>query len=291
MVTKHYITLSESASDLPAQSVPSHMLCYYEWGDKNNKNVIFCVHGLTRNAMEFDYLASKLSSHYRIIAVDIVGRGESEWFEDKLLYNYTTYVSDCLQLLAKLDIKNVIWIGSSMGGLIAMLIAAKHPRLITHLILNDIGPQLCGKALLKIAKYVGLDPCFDNFEHVIRHCKMMYSQCGITSEEHWRHIAKHSVHHEGHGGRYKLHYDPGISAVIAKERAGSDHNVSLWEVWNKINIPILVMWGSKSALLLPSVAERIQNQDNVTLHTINDVGHTPSLMDNEQIEIIYSWLN
>lgn len=287
-MTKSYITVpTQHAMN---HTVPGHQLCYTEWGGDNSK-VIFCVHGLTRNKHEFDYIAKSLSSEYRVIALDVVGRGESEWLADKTLYNYHTYVADCIYVIKALNLSPVLWFGSSMGGIIGMIVAAQHPEIISHLMLNDIGPQICGKSLSKIAKYVGLNPIFNDLKQLYNHCKVMYGASNITVEEHWQHIVKTTASSSGHSGQYKLHYDPQISVVIKNERSESTEDVHLWNVWKKIKQPICVLWGFESKLLRPDVAMQIQEQKNLSLYTINGVGHTPSLMDNEQIDIIYSWIN
>jgi len=126
-----------------------HVLSYTEWGDPKNTNILFCVHGLSRNARDFDYLADRLSKQYRVICLDVVGRGKSQYLEDKSLYTYETYVTDILAIFKHLDLKNVDFLGTSMGGIIGMITAGVDPSLINKLILNDIGFCLCLQRLSK----------------------------------------------------------------------------------------------------------------------------------------------
>jgi pimeloyl-ACP methyl ester carboxylesterase len=271
------------------QRIPSHKLSYVEWGDPLNENIILCIHGLTRNARDFDKLAVSLANDFRVISIDIVGRGQSDWLENKFHYHYDTYIKDVLLFIEDLNLKNIHIIGTSMGGIIGYVIAAQHPELVKTLTLNDIGPFIPGSALKRIAKYVGLQPSFDNFELAKAHCKILLSPFGIKEEEDWNHITKHSTY-LGPDGKYRLAYDAEIVKGM-NITPDSAKDVNLWNVWNKVNCPILLIRGNKSDILTAATAEEmLKSKKNIKIYTVQNVGHAPALMDNEQINVIKTWL-
>jgi pimeloyl-ACP methyl ester carboxylesterase len=127
---------------LCADSRALHRMRYLEWGDPHNPRVLVCVHGLTRNARDFDALAGAMSPHYRVVCPDVVGRGRSEWLQDPAGYAIPQYVSDMMVLLGRQDVEQVHWVGTSMGGLIGMVIASLQNSPISRLVLNDVGPVI-----------------------------------------------------------------------------------------------------------------------------------------------------
>ena len=135
-----------------------HDMNYYQWGAPDNPRVLICVHGLTRNGRDFDWLAERLAAHYRVICPDVVGRGLSSHLHDPAGYVIAQYVADMVTLIARLQVEQVDWLGTSMGGLIGMALAAQQGTPVRRLILNDIGPFLDAAALRRIAAYVGADP-------------------------------------------------------------------------------------------------------------------------------------
>jgi pimeloyl-ACP methyl ester carboxylesterase len=132
-----------------------HRLGYLEWGDPANPNVVVCVHGLTRCAQDFGALARALVDRYRVICPDMPGRGSSDWLKNPAEYEMPIYVSDCVTLIARLDVEEVDWVGTSMGGLIGMALAAMPGAPIRRLVLNDAGPVLSAASLARIGQYVG----------------------------------------------------------------------------------------------------------------------------------------
>ena len=122
-----------------------HRVAYTEWGDANNPRVLMCVHGLSRNGRDFDALAEAMQDRYRVICPDIVGRGESEWLQHSADYNYPQYLADMNALIARLNVSSVDWVGTSMGGLIGMMLAAQPGAPIQKLVMNDVGPYIFQK--------------------------------------------------------------------------------------------------------------------------------------------------
>jgi len=141
-----------------------HFMRYVEWGDPGNKHVLVCVHGLTRNGRDFDYVAQHLEDAYRVVAVDVVGRGRSDWLRDPADYNYPVYCSDLTTLIARLGVETVDWLGTSMGGIIGMIMASLPNSPVRKLVLNDIGCMVPKAALERIGQYVGKESVFDSFE-------------------------------------------------------------------------------------------------------------------------------
>ena len=143
-----------------------HRVHYLEWGANDGRPTVLCVHGLTRNAHDFDRLAERLARRYRVIAVDVVGRGGSEWLKDPAHYTYAQYQADMTALIARLGVERVHWVGTSMGGAIGMVCAGGllEPRMkprIASLVLNDNAPQIADAAVARIRSYAGHPPAFD----------------------------------------------------------------------------------------------------------------------------------
>ena len=116
-----------------------HRMAYTEWGEPDNPKVLVCVHGLTRSGRDFDFLAERLAGEYRVVCPDVVGRGRSDWLKNKALYGVPQYAADMVTLLARLNVDSVHWLGTSMGGLIGMALAAQENTPIARLVLNDVG--------------------------------------------------------------------------------------------------------------------------------------------------------
>src|SRR5258706_4491254 len=135
-----------------------HRIAYLDWGNPSSAHVTVCVHGLSRNCRDFDYLARELAAHCRIVCMDVVGRGDSEWLADKSAYSFSTYLTDAAALIAHISAppapKRIDWIGTSMGGLIGMLLSAKRGSPIRRLVLNDVGPFIPWSALYRLKGYV-----------------------------------------------------------------------------------------------------------------------------------------
>ena len=134
-----------------------HRIVYFEWGDPRNEHVLVCVHGLTRRGRDFDYLARALEDRFRVVCVDLPGRGASDWLPVAADYQPATYVADLAALIARLDVPQVDWLGVSLGGLIGMMLAAQPKSPLKRLILDDIGAFIGLEALQRIASYVGQD--------------------------------------------------------------------------------------------------------------------------------------
>ena len=131
-----------------------HRMAYTEWGGRDNPRVLVCVHGLTRNGRDFDMLAQALAADFRVVCPDVVGRGRSGRLRDPSGYAIPQYVADMVTLIARLDVDSVDWLGTSMGGMIGMALAAQDDTPVRRLVLNDVGPVITSESLERIATYV-----------------------------------------------------------------------------------------------------------------------------------------
>jgi len=268
------------------QYIPAHHIAYLEFGDPSNQNVIVCAHGLTRNSHDFNKIAIALSNNFRVIALDYPGRGSSDYFKVKSHYNYLVYSKDTELFLKKLHIQNCIWLGSSMGGIIGMILASKSPHLIKAMIINDIGPFIPAETLVKIGKYASSPPILNDLASAEQYLKLIYSQFGIDAQDDWDYLTKYSVI-KNSDGKYVMNYDPAITLSMN----GKIKNVDMWNIWNKITCKLLVIHGTKSDILQQSTIEEMQKTKDFDLYVIENVGHAPSLMTKDQIDYIKSWID
>lgn len=265
----------------------TYKMAYYEWGQEDNAKILLCIHGFSRNGRDFDYLAKEIASKYRVICVDMFGRGQSDWLADSKFYNYNYYIADIIDLIQHLNLKKLDIIGTSMGGIIAMFIAAFAPNYVNRLILNDIGPFVTHKSLKIIGKILKKHPTFKNLLDAKSHYKTSMARFGINNEAHWDHIVKYSVSDNTSGVMRPL-YDPAIMTMFAEVKA----DIDLWEIWNKIKCNILILRGEKSDILTEDIAQMmcLDRNKKVQLAEFTGIGHAPALMDNNQIKIITKWL-
>ncbi len=262
-----------------------HRTHYYEWGDRENPRVLFCVHGLTRNARDFDFLAAKMADKYRVICPDVVGRGKSGWLADKGDYGYPVYLADMITLLAKAGVEEIDWVGTSMGGIMGMLLASLKGTPIRRLVINDVGCFLPKAALERIGLYVGLDPSFDSLE-AIEQAVRTVSPFGDLTPVQWRHLAQH-VARRNDDGRWVFRYDPGVSQNL---RGAIGADVDLRGYWNAVKCPVLVLRGESSDLLLPETLEEMGRRPNTQTFVVPKTGHAPMLMDDTQADVVRRFL-
>lgn len=263
-----------------------HDLSYVRWGAADNPRVVVCVHGLTRNARDFDVIAEQLSAEFRVICPDVVGRGRSGWLADKTGYQYAQYLADMAVVLAHARVEAADWIGTSMGGLIGMLLAAQPGTPIRRLVMNDVGPYLPLEALERIRDYVGTTMTFPDLDAMEHHLREISAGFGPLTDAQWRHLCRHGARETDDGG-VAFRYDPGIATAFE----GLDADVDLWPVWAGVTQPVLVMRGENSDLLSADTARRMADRDAPTeIVEFSAVGHAPMLMSAEQVEIVVGWM-
>ena len=262
-------------------------MAYYDWqASVQAKKTLVCVHGLTRNGRDFDMFAQEAVKDYRLLCPDIAGRGKSGWLKDKGWYHYGTYVADMIYFFEKMQLKDVSWVGTSMGGLIGMVLAAMYPEHIKKLVMNDIGPFIPEAAIKRLGEYVGKDVAFDRQDDAQKYIQSIMAPWGITDRVHWRHIAEHSFRQSA--GKFVLNYDPEIKQAFFSVQGDLD----MWDLWAQVKCPVLVLRGSMSDLLTGATAERMKaSRPNVEVIEFPNIGHAPSLMSKEQIQKVKAWLD
>jgi pimeloyl-ACP methyl ester carboxylesterase len=245
------------------------------------------VHGLTRNGQDFDVLAERLAPGYRVVCPDVVGRGDSEWLSDATLYTYAQYVADMTALVARLDVEEVDWLGTSMGGLIGMTIAAQAGTPIRRLVLNDVGPFIPQSALARLASYVGVRARFETLAEAEAYLREVHAPFGALTDGQWRDFAERSVSGSPDAG-YMARYDPEIGTAL---RNAPEGDLDIWAVWDQITCPVLVLRGERSDLLpRETAAEMATRGPGATVIEIAGCGHAPALLDDGQLDVIEEWL-
>ncbi len=265
-------------------------MAYTEWGDPGAPPVV-CVHGLTRNARDFDTLAGALSPRHRVICPDLPGRGASDWLPDPNLYQPPAYCEALSHLLAAIG-QPVMWVGTSLGGICGMLLAAAPGTPITRMVLNDVGAHIPAASLRRIRDYMTLSadkPALSSFADLAaleQHLRLIHAPFGDLTDAQWAHLARHSARTLP-DGKLALNYDPAIADPI---RAAEPQDVALWPFWAAVTIPVLVLRGEASDLLLAETVEQMLVRPRTQAHTVPGVGHAPALMDAPTIDVIARFL-
>ncbi len=257
-------------------------------GPADDPRPVLCVHGLTRNARDFDRLGEALAQRgRRVLQLDVAGRGRSDWLADPSTYDLPTYAHQIGTLLARLGLPQVDWVGTSMGGLIALELARTRPQLIRRLVLNDIGPFVPHQALAPIADYLGLDLAFASLDELEAHLRTIHAGFGPLTAAQWRHLALHSARRDA-AGRFRLHYDSRIREPF-RQRALTD--IELWDGFAQLTAPVLVLRGADSPILPPAVvAEMQRRRPDLRVVTWAGVGHAPALMAPDQLAPVVAFL-
>lgn len=263
-----------------------HRLAYYEWGAADATRTVVCVHGLTRNARDFDVLAASLASDCRVICIDIVGRGDSDWLSDPSLYAYPQYLADMTALLARLGTAQVDWIGTSMGGLIGILLAAQPRTPISRLVLNDVGPFIGSAAMTRIASYISQPPVLPDMAAALAYIRTIYQNTGPCTDADYQTMTETSIRPLPDGG-YALQYDP----AIAVNFAALSGDLDLWPYYDRISCPTLVLRGAQSDVLTDETAAAMTRRGpQAQLVVIPGIGHYPALRDAKQIDSVTKFL-
>jgi pimeloyl-ACP methyl ester carboxylesterase len=264
-----------------------YRMAYVEFGNPAAPAVV-CVHGLTRNGRDFDPLAETLAARFHVICPDLPGRGKSDWLPAGALYQPASYVQALAHLLAALG-KPVAWVGTSLGGICGMMLAAAGNTPITRMVLNDIGPLIQAAALKRIRDYMSAAPeTFPSIAALEAHLRLVHAPFGQLTDAQWAHLARFSARSVlgAAGSGYALHYDPKIAEPI-KDSVPID--VDMWPLWALIKIPVLSIRGESSDLLLPETFERMQAEGAEGL-VIKNAGHAPALMDDVAMNAVRDFL-
>lgn len=283
------MTTSELKKLTCANPSGQHHIAYQKWGRKTERTPVICVHGLTRNSHDFDVLASSLSRDRLVICPDIVGRGQSDRLKDPAFYDYPQYAADMTNLISEIGGGPVDWVGTSMGGLIGMMLAAMPSTPIRRFVINDVGPYLEAAALERIGTYTGLAEEFSSLDELEDYLRKVHAPFAPMTDKNWQDMARHGAEQTDEG-RYRLNYDPKIGDALRDKLTGED--VDLWPLWLAISCPVLLFRGGQSDLLSAETANKMtETGPSATLVTIDEAGHAPSLMSEDQIILLRDWLN
>lgn len=272
-----------------------HRMAYWEWGDPANRRVLVCVHGLSRQGRDFDTLAADLSAHYRVVCPDVVGRGRSDWLDDPMGYAIPGYVADMVTLLARLDAEQVDWVGTSMGGLIGLGVAALKGSPLRRLVLNDVGPAIEPASLQRIGTYLGQPVRWATLDEAADAMWAISQGFGPHTREQWLALTRPMLvpADAAQGGGLKPHYDPAIAVpfrAITPELAKAGEAL-LWQAWDSLTLPTLLLRGAQSDLLSPATAQAMtQRGPKARLHEFAGVGHAPMLVQPEQRAVVQEFL-
>ncbi len=262
-------------------------LHYLEWGPQH-ADVVVAWHGLARSARDMDAVARHLSTRFRVICPDTIGRGLSAWSPDPSReYCMDFYVKLAQSLLDQLGIARCAWLGTSMGGAIGLRAAVGCLRgRIDRLILNDIGPELAKAAVERILSYSGSPPSFATVTELERYFRTVYAPFGLTTDAEWRHLTETSLRRLP-DGKVTPHYDP----QVVRQFVDHPDDYDQWPAWDSLSLPVLCLRGERSDLLLPAVAQQMKTRGpRATVITVSGCGHAPALQAAEQLAPIDQFL-
>lgn len=251
---------------------------------------ILCMPGLTRNGKDFEPVVELLANNYRVITVDLRGRGKSQWDPVSANYQPLSYVQDMFVLLDKLQLNEVVLLGTSLGGLMAMLMAAMHPEKITAMILNDIGPEINPEGLARIKSYVGKTQPADNWAEAMAQAQLLNQrEFPDLSQQQWADFVRR-LYREDSTGRPVLDYDPAISQPMTASKEAVAP--ALWDVFQQIaDKPMLLIRGALSDILTKPIVDKVMHiKPDIDYCCLENRGHTPLLSEPEAQRAIEQFL-
>lgn len=285
------------------ESGADHRMAYWEWnatGNPQHPHVVVCVHGLSRQGRDFDTLARALAPHARVICADVAGRGESDWLADPMAYAVPQYAADMVVLLQQLHqhgpIQTLDWVGTSLGGLIGMVVCSLPPQAlpvpVRRLVLNDVGPVIEWSALQRIGEYLGAPVRFDSPEQAASALWAMSTSFGPHTQEQWMALSLPMLR-KLPDGRYRLHYDPAIAqpfAALTREDA-EQGEATLWQLYDAISAHTLLLRGAESDLLSRDTARAMAARGpHAQCVEFAGVGHAPTLVAPDQVAAVTQFL-
>lgn len=301
----HHVVCPGPAAAVAEGAPPAgHRMAYWQWGDPQQPRVLVCVHGLSRQGRDFDTLARALAQHMRVVCPDVVGRGRSDWLADPQAYQFPTYVGDMLALLAQLHaqapVHTLDWVGTSMGGLIGMMVAGLPglplPVPIRKLVLNDVGPVVQWEALQRIGTYLGRSGRFASLQEAADAMWAVSTGFGPHTAEQWLDLSRHMVLPAvpgDPGAGLVLHYDPRIAVPMGSltQEAAAQGEAALWQIYDQIQASTLLLRGLDSDLLSAATAQAMTERGpRAQLASFSGVGHAPMLVAGDQVQVVKEFL-
>ena len=288
-------------------------MAYWQWGRPDSAHVVVCVHGLTRQGRDFDVLAQALCAQaaqlslpgIRVICPDVAGRGESDWLKDPMGYQVPAYAADMLSLLAHLQAQSPIatldWVGTSMGGLIGLVVCGQPglplpvPVPVRRLVLNDVGPALQWQAIERIGAYLGRAGHFNSVEEAADAMWTISQSFGPHTPEQWLALSRPMLRPVSPAGAspLRLHYDPAIAEPfkLTTEEAAQQGEAVLWQLYDGIKAETLVVRGALSDLLSFETAQAMTERGpRAKLVEFDGVGHAPTLIAPDQVAAVTGFL-
>lgn len=266
-------------------------LFFRDYGpEESSPPPVLCLPGLTRNSRDFEALARRLADGRRVICPDLRGRGFSEWDSNYRNYQPAVYVDDLIRLLESEKIARVVFLGTSLGGFLAMIIAASRPDLATGVIVNDAGPEVDPKGLARISQYVGTQAPAPSWKAAAEECRRTYGAAfpGLSDGE-WVQYARQG-YRQDKDGVILLDMDPRVGDAVRELDATPE---DLWPVFSALSeLPMLVIRGANSDILSEeTLAKMAEEKPDVAMATIPDRGHAPMLNEKESLEAIEQFLD
>ncbi|APH70908.1 alpha/beta fold hydrolase [Aquibium oceanicum] len=264
-----------------------HEMHVTEWGDPKNPALVMW-HGLARTGRDFDEAAAALSDTYFVICPDTLGRGLSSWSRPGGVdYSYETFGDTAMAILDHYGIDRLRWVGTSMGGLIGVTLAAGRLKdRISHLVINDIGPDIPEEGTGRIASYVGNPPVYDTVAELEAWLRKNYAPFGKNTEAFWRRMADTSTRRTDEG-RVTVHYDPMIVTQFTLHKGDLD----VWDQYDAVTARTLLLRGQSSDVLPEAIAcEMTRRGPKPRLVTFPDCGHAPTLASEGEIRLLREFL-
>ena len=293
---------------LPHADGRARRMAYWQWGDPQAQHVVLCVHGLSRQGRDFYVLAQALcarSPHpLRVVCPDVAGRGRSDGLADPMAYQLPTYAGDMLALVAQLQAQSPVaqldWVGTSMGGLIGLLLAGQTALQqatptwvpITRLVLNDVGPVVAWRFIERLRTYIGQTGQFDTLQAGADHLRRISPGFGPHTDDQWLALSTPMFKPLPQGG-WTLHYDPALAEPVhaLTPEAAQHGEALLWQLYDQIQATTLLLRGAESDLLTPEVAQAMQQRGpRAQRLDLPGVGHAPTLVAEDQLAAVASFL-
>ncbi len=279
-------------------------MAYWQWGDAAAPHLVVCVHGLSRQGRDFDVLAQALVARaggaLRVACPDVVGRGRSDWLKDPMGYQIPAYAADMLAMLGQLHqqapVATLDWVGTSMGGLIGMVLAGTDglplPAPLRRLVLNDVGPAIQWQALARIGTYLGNTGRFDSVQQAADAMWAISTSFGPHTPAQWLALSQAMVKPLPEGG-YTLHYDPAIAVPFRtiSEESAAQGEAALWQLYDNVKAQTLLTRGAQSDLLSAQTAQAMSGRGpKPRLVEFAGVGHAPTFVNDDQVEAVSAFL-
>lgn len=279
-----------------------HRMAYWQWGDAAAPHVVVCVHGLSRQGRDFDVLSRALCERagqpIRVVCPDVVGRGRSDWLKDPMGYQVPGYAADMLALLNTLQPKTLDWVGTSMGGLIGMVVCGQPglplPVPVRRLVLNDVGPAIQWAVIERIKTYLGHTGRFASVEEAAAAMLVISAGFGPHTPQQWLALSRPMVRPlAGAEPGFTLHYDPAIAVPVraTTQDASAQGEAMLWQLYDNIKASTLLLRGAESDMLASTTAADMAHRGpHAAVVEFAGVGHAPTLVADDQVDCVCGFL-